>query len=463
MSPRLKKVGADTTDVKNYRPVSNLTFILKIVERVVCNQLVAYLEQNQLLPKHQSAYRKFHSTETAVLKLVSDILLAADGAEVTLLGLFDLSAAFDTVDHTILLERLRVSFGLGGSVLSWITSFICDRTQTAVFNRERSRTVLVISVVPQGSVLGPLLFLLYTADVLLITQRHGLKAHSYADDIQIHCLGKADSMAIVISRVVACINDIGEWMTGSRLKLNTDKTQFIRHGTRVQLSKVSINEIELDGVSIPMSTTVRCLGVMLDGELSFAEHIKQLSNGCFYQLRQLWSIRRLLTKESAKTLVHATILSRVDYCNSVLNRVCAVHLRPLHSVLRSAARLVLQVRKYDHISTAIRDDLHWLPVGRRIEFKTCALVYNCLHGVASEYLSELMVTVAMDVGRRHLRSATHGDLIIPASRTKTFGPRAFAIAGPQGWNNVAMDLHDSSMSYREFCSKLRTYLYRQVI
>ena len=127
--------------------------------------------------------------------------------------------------------------------------------------------------------------------------------------------------------------------------------------------------------------------ILLVGELSFAEHIKQISNGCFHQLRQLWSIRRLLTKESAKTLFHVTVLSRVDYCNSVLNRVCAVHLRPLHSVLRSAARLVLRVRKYDHISTSIRDDLHWLPVDRRIEFKTCALVYKCLHGVAPEYQS----------------------------------------------------------------------------
>ena len=103
-----------------------------------------------------------------------------------------------------------------------------------------------------------------------------------------------------------------------------------------------------------------------------------------------------------------------------------------------------------------------IPVNRRIEFKTCALVYKCLHGVAPGYLSELMMSVAMDVGRRHLRSAAHGDLIIPASRTKTFGPRAFAIAAPQGRNNVSMDLHDSSMSYREFCSKLKTYLYRQV-
>ena len=107
----------------------------------------------------------------------------------------------------------------------------------------------------------------------------------------------------------------------------------------------------------------------------------------------------------------------------------AVPLRPLHSVLRAAARLVLRVQKYDYISTAIQDDLHWLPVDWRIEFKTCALVYKCLLKVAPEYLLELMVTVAMDVGCRHLQSAVHGDLIIPASRTKTFGPRAFAIAG----------------------------------
>ena len=95
--------------------------------------------------------------------------------------------------------------------------------------------------------------------------------------------------------------------------------------------------------------------------------------------------------------------------------------------------------------------------------KTYALVYKCLHRVALEYLSELKVSVEMNVSRRHLRSVAHGDLIIPTSRTKTFGPRAFAIAGPQGWNNVSVDLHDSSMSYREFCSKLKTYLYRQVI
>ena len=97
-----------------------------------------------------------------------------------------------------------------------------------------------------------------------------------------------------------------------------------------------------------------------------------------HQLRQLWSVRRLSTKDAAKTLVHASILSRIDYCNSVLSRVCAVHLRPLHSVLHSAARLILRIRKYDRISATIREVLHWLPVHHRIRFKTCALVHKCL-------------------------------------------------------------------------------------
>ena len=240
-----------------------------------------------------------------------------------------------------------------------------------IFGGKRSATSRVSSGVPQ-SVLGPVLFLLYTADVLQITQRHGLKSHSYADDIQLYCSGKGATGQTMHARMVACIEEISGWMTANRLKLNTDKTQFIWHGTRVQLMKVDINSIKLDGFNIPVSTEVRCLGVVLDGELTFVSHTRQLSRNRFFQLRQLWSVRRLLTKDAAKTLVHASLLSRIDYCNSVLTRACAVHLRPLQSVLHSAARLILRIRKYDHISTAIREELHWLPGLQRIQFKTCA-------------------------------------------------------------------------------------------
>ena len=130
VTPRLKKSGSDQADVCNYRPISNLTFMSKVVERLVCCQLVAYLEQNGLLPELQSAHRRGHSTKTAVLKMVTDFLLAADSGEVTLLSLLDLSPAFDTVDHDILFNRLCDFFGLHDNGLSWIKSFITGRTQS---------------------------------------------------------------------------------------------------------------------------------------------------------------------------------------------------------------------------------------------------------------------------------------------------------------------------------------------
>jgi len=189
ITPRLKKAGADQTDVRNYRPISNLTFMSKVVERLVCRQLVAFLKLHGLLPSLQSAYRQNHSTETAVLKVITDILQSADRDEISLLCLLDLSAAFDTVDHDILLGRLRDTFGFHGQVLNWVESFLRSRTQSVNINGQLSIKSTLICGVPQGSVLGPILFLLYCADVTLIAQRHGLGVHSYADDTQLyfHC------------------------------------------------------------------------------------------------------------------------------------------------------------------------------------------------------------------------------------------------------------------------------------
>ena len=163
------------------------------------------------------------------------------------------------------------------------------------------------------------------------------------------------------------------------------------------------------------------MGVVLDSELTFAAHTRQLSRNCFYQLRQLWSVLRLLTKDAAKMLVQTSILSRIDYCNSVLNRACAVHLRPLQSILHTAACLNLRKRKYDRISAAIcvREEIHWLPVHHRIRFKMCALVHKCLHRLAPPYPSDMIGSVPKKPGRRHLRSAAHEDLVVPASGTKT--------------------------------------------
>jgi len=161
----------DSADPTSYRPISNLSVLSKLLELLVSQQLVAYLKDNDLLPDRQSAYRAYHSTETAVLRVLSDILLALDSGDIAVLTLLDLSAAFDSVDHATLLQRLRTSYGLGGgSVLAWYASYLSNRTQCVRLPSTRSTESAVLYKVPQGSVLGPILFLLYTADLLRLVQ-----------------------------------------------------------------------------------------------------------------------------------------------------------------------------------------------------------------------------------------------------------------------------------------------------
>jgi len=457
--PRLKKAGADPSDVQNYRPVSNLAFMAKIVEKLACHQMVVFFERLKLLPSMQSAYRKKHSTETAVLKVITDVLRAADRGEVSLLCMLDLSAAFDTVDHDILIERLQQSFGVQGLVLSWIESFLCDRSQAVSIAGELSSRSFLSCGVPQGSVLGPVLFLVYCADVISIARRCGLGIHSYADDSQLYFHADPTAVDNKVKQLVACIEEISHWMSANRLKLNTDKTQFIWLGTPHQLSKFVCDTITVGGIAIQVSTEAMCLGVLLDSALTFAPHVRRLSGRSFYHLRQMRIVRKSLTQDAAKTMVHAFVTSRIDYCNSILYGASAAHIRPLQNVLNAAARLILRKRKYDRITAAIRDLLHWLPVQQRIEYKMCVLVYKCLHQAAPIYLSELCIPVATFAGRSHLRSAVKECLVTSYCRTKNYGQRSFSYSGPAIWNSLPLTVRDSSMSLTQFCARLKTEMF----
>ena len=176
----------DPADMRSYRPISNLSVVSKLLERLVARQLLDYLNKTGLLPQLQSAYRVGHSTETAVLKVLSDILLAIDSGDLSALVLLDLSAAFDTVDHDILIRRLKTSYGLSGMVLQWFQTYLVGRSQCVRTGLSASLLTLIVCGVPQGSVLGPILFLLYTADLILLIRGHGLCPHLYADDTQIY-------------------------------------------------------------------------------------------------------------------------------------------------------------------------------------------------------------------------------------------------------------------------------------
>ena len=342
-----------------------------------------------------------------------------------------------------------------------IRSFLTGRSQQVSFNGGLSSIGLITTGVPQGSVLGPLLFLLYSADVPLIANQHGLGIHCYADDGQIYVFDKAAEAVEMINKVASCIEEIDRWMSSNRLKLNSEKTQFIWLGSRQQLSKVGVDHIHLGNHTVTSQSTVCNLGIHLDDQLTMKVHVQRISRTSFYQLRQLRSVRRSLSVNACTALVHAFVTSRLDYCNSLLAGIGDGLIDQLQTVMRVAAHLVLRKRKFDPISADIRDRLHWLPIRLRIDFKLGLLVYKCLHGIAPAYLTEMLVLKATVPALSRLRSTARGDLLVPRTKTKTIEPRSFATSGPALWNKLPDDLRDPSLSLPVFKQRLKSYLFKQ--
>ena len=224
---------------KNYRPVSNLSYISKLVEHVMAAQLVSHIESHGMMEAHQSTYCSSRSTKTALLKVKTDIIQALDNQEVACLILLDLSAVFDTIDHDILLNRLKSRFAVTGVVLRWLMSYLKDRSQAVeigvpLSGGSRSKYTKIGSGIPQGSVLGLILFTIYTVLIGNICRKRQVAFHLYADDTQIYLSFRPSipsSKHECIAKIEKCIDEIGIWMTQNLLKLNNDKTEFILMGT----------------------------------------------------------------------------------------------------------------------------------------------------------------------------------------------------------------------------------------
>ncbi|RUS75909.1 hypothetical protein EGW08_016322 [Elysia chlorotica] len=267
--------------MNNYRPVSNLNFLSKVLERLVSSRLKAYLTREGLASNFQSAYRECHSTETALLRVHNDIIRWADQKHCTALVLLDLSAAFDTIDQDLLLHRLRTYFGIKGKALEWIASYLTERSQSVqIFSSascSSSSTGAVTSTavplcygVPQGSVLGPVLFTLYTTPLSDIIEKHELHHHLYADDTQVYIPiseGNEDQQAVKIKN---CLNEIKDWMLVNKLKLNDNKTEIMLLGTNQQRANIAFDCLEIGNATISIESTkaIRNLGFYFDPDLS---------------------------------------------------------------------------------------------------------------------------------------------------------------------------------------------------
>jgi len=261
----------------NYRPVFNVTFMSKIVELAVSQQHHQYLADNDLLPRYQSSYRRHHSTETAMLRVLFDVLTVADAQQVTLLGLLDLSAPFDCVDRQLLLQRLRRDFGFTDTVLAWTTSFVTGRTQQVLYKGCFS-TVQFVQYgvpVPQGSVLGPILFVLYTAKIGRIVAQHWLQFHQYADDCQIYIATPVSAVHSAIDQLSRCLHDVDVWMSASRLCLNASKTQVLWLGSGHNIDRLTVREVPVFSSTVGVVGSARDLGVVIDSRLSMADHVRQ--------------------------------------------------------------------------------------------------------------------------------------------------------------------------------------------
>ena len=318
MLPSLKKPGLDFA-LKNFRPVSNLSYISKLSERAGAEQFMEHLTANNLHSQLQSAYKQQHSTETALLKVKNDILMSMNEQHVTLLVLLDLSAAFDTIHHHKLIGRLESDLGITDYALAWFKSYLSDPFQHVSVNGSLSDQKLDV---PQGSCLGLLLFTIYTRKLFQIVERHLPQVHCYADDTQLYVSFSPNRSAnadFAIKSMTDCISDIRSWMISDNLMLNDDKTEFLIIGTRQQLAKVNINCIRVGSTDVCPVTVARNLGSWFDEQLTMSTHISKLCGVAFYHLHNIKRIRKYLSRESTEMLVHAFITSLVDYCNSLLN------------------------------------------------------------------------------------------------------------------------------------------------
>jgi hypothetical protein len=454
VKPLLKKSSLDPQIYKNFRPVSNLPFISKVLEKVIASQLMDHMKENDLLDKLQSAYKHGHSTETALLRVHNDIVNIVDQGKCAFLVLLDLSAAFDTVDHAILLSFLRDHIGLSGTVLSIFESYLVGRTQCISINNIMSNLSELAFGVPQGSVLGPIIFCTYTIPLGAILRSHNMSYHLYADDTQLYCASNAGDSLDIMTKIEACVNDIRSWMIKNKLKINDEKTEFLIIST--SRSRVQHQEsLKVGNTVVPSSASCRNLGVMFDKHADMTKHVSSVCRSAHFHLRNINSIRPLLNDSATAQLIHALITSRLDYCNSLLYGLPDYMILKLQRIQNIACRILCRAPRAIDVK-ALMADQHWLPVQRRIQFKVLLLTFKALNELAPSYICDL---VKVYIPKKELRSQHEYRLDPPKTRLKTYGDRGFGAASAKEWNRLPLDIKFAP-SLASFKSKLKTYLFR---
>jgi hypothetical protein len=452
VTPLIKKRGAAQNEMSNYRPVSNLSFLSKVIERVVLTRLLQHIETNCLADPQQSAYRKHHSCESTLLCIQDHILRSFDIGEVTALVLLDMSAAFDTVDHTILITRLR-EMGIMSDALSWIDGYLNDRQQCVMVNGVQSTPQRTVCGVPQGSVLGPVLFTLYISPLSSIIRRHTLSYKFYADDLQIYISCPPSDVSLAVQQLEECLVEVQCWLTANMLCLNAAKSEFCLFGTRHQLQKCPDVSVTIGCVKLNSKSPVRNLGVMIDDKMTLSYQIQSVSKVSYAYLRIISRIRNDITTHHCKLLVDSLVSSRIEFCASLYYGISDSLINKLQKVENASYRLVMRLPKYCSVSSELKKS-GWLSVKQKVQKRVLFITYEALHGRSPSYISCLLAH--QPALSRNLRSTSKDLLLVPWVKTES-GKKSFSVCASRLWNDLPHEIRASTTPLI-FLSELNTFL-----
>ena len=437
VTPVFKGKGSKN-DQSNYRPISVLGCISMIIEREVQSQLMTYFTKHDLITIDQFAFLKNHSTVGCLHRLIDDWYEAINEGEYIMSCFFDIKKCFDTINHTILLKKMAY-YGIDDNALKWFQNYLLNRQQFVSCNGHTSATRCLKRGVPQGSALGPFLFLIFVNDFPQYIK--SASCNLFADDGAVYTTGK--SFTDTKSKLQNSVHDAGHWYLNNNLPVNSTKTTCMLSASESNINKLTDGEkelgISLNGIPLSMVNTCPYLGVQLDQFLKWDAQIQKLCQKVSYKLVVLNRLRNVLDQNMLNRQYLSCIQPCIDYAASVWGS-CSVQNRNLILRLqRRAARIV--TGNFDFINvrgSELIKQLGWQTIDERRDYFTATLMHRCINGQApSRLINELVMTE--DSHDCNTRSAANHDIKVPKPNIELFR-NSLRYRGAVLWNNLPPEL-----------------------